>query len=138
MSRGLLNNLMMMQGKVMVQEKVILVVDSDADSNGLLAAKLDKDGYQVETVQRVGDILEKVLTSQVSLIVMNLQVIPDCEVIPMIRKINKNIPIITVTDDDSIEMEKRVRQEGVFFYFVKPFTIEDMKTAIKSAIGTGN
>lgn len=113
----------------------MLIVDNDSEFKKSLITELTKDGYEVETAQRLGDVLEKVLASQASLIITNLQALPNYEAISMIKKINKNIPIITITDDDSIETERKVRQEAVFFYFVKPFTIEDMKTVINSALG---
>lgn len=118
-----------------MEKKRVLIVDNDIGFREFLTTELSKDGYEVQIVQRLGDVLEKVLASQASLIITNLQALPNYEAIAMIKKINKNIPIITITDDDSIETERKVRQEGVFFYFVKPFTIEDMKTVISSALG---
>ncbi len=118
-----------------MEKKRVLIVDDDSEFKKSLITELTKDGYEVETAQRLGDVLEKVLSSRASLIITNLQALPNYEAISMIKKINKNIPIITITDDDSIETERKVRQEAVFFYFVKPFTIEDMKTVINSALG---
>ena len=116
--------------------KTILIIDNDMETRQRLSAELAKEGYNVETAQQLGEVLEKTLISRTSLIIVNLQTpgIPGCETISMIKKFNNSIPIITITNDNSIEMEKRVREEGVFFYFVKSFTIEDMKTVIKSAL----
>ena len=119
--------------------ETILIVDNDMEMRQCLSAELAKEGYNVETAQQLGEVLEKALISRTSLIVVNLQTpdIPGCETISMIKKFNNSIPIITITNDDSIEMERKIREEGVFFYFVKSFTIEDMKTVIHSAIGIG-
>jgi len=118
--------------------KTVLIVDNDMEMRQRLSTALAKEGYNVETAQQLGEVLEKTLISRTSLIVVNLQTpnIPGCDTISMIKKFNSSMPIITITDDDSIETERRVRQEGVFFYFVKPFATEDMKIVINSAIGT--
>lgn len=119
----------------MMKRNTVLIGDNNIEFRKSLTAELSKEGYKVETAQRMGDILEILLGERISLIVMNLQAFPNYEVISMIRKINKKIPIVTVTDDDSIDTERKVRQEGVFFYFVKPLTLKDMKVVINSAIG---
>jgi len=118
--------------------KTILIIDNDIEMRKRLSTELTKEGYNVATAQQLSEVLEKALISRTSLIVVNLQTvnIPGCETISMIKKFTNSIPIITITDDDSIETERKVRQEGVFFYFVKPFKIKDIKAVINSAIGT--
>jgi two-component system OmpR family response regulator len=119
------------------KNKTILIIDKDGEMRKGLSNELAKEGYKVEIAQKLSEVLEKTLISRTSLIVVDLQTvnIPGCETISMIKKFANSIPIITITDDDSIETERKVRQEGVFFYFVKPFSPEDMKAVINSAIG---
>ena len=121
------------------RDKTILLIDNDMEMRQCLSTELAKERYNVEIAQQLGEVLEKTVISRISLIVVNLQTpdIPPCETISMIKRFYNSVPIITITDDDSIEMEKRIREEGVFFYFVKPFTTNDMKTVINSAIDTG-
>ena len=118
--------------------KSVLIVDKDIEMKEQLAGELVEEGYNVVTAQHLGEVLEKALTSCASLVVVNLQSldISGWETISMIKKLNKSMTIITITEDNSIEMERKIREEGVFFHFVKPFAIEDIKAVIKSAINT--
>jgi len=116
-----------------MDKKIVLLADNDSELVDSLIQELVSEGYTVETAQRLGDILEKVVKQRISLMVINLAIFPDCEIISAVKKIDKNIPIITIIDNDSLDIQKKVRQEGVFFYFVKPFTIEDMIIVINSA-----
>jgi DNA-binding NtrC family response regulator len=116
----------------------LTILYSKKGSTSSLTAELSEEGYNVETIHGLNELLEKTVTSQISLIIVNIEAIgiPGWDIISMIKKFNNSIPTIIVTEDDSIETERKIRQEGVFFYFVKPFLIEDMKAVIKSAIGT--
>ncbi len=116
-----------------MDKKIVLIADDNSDFVNSLIKELISEGYDVETAQRLGDILEKVVKQHISLMVINLEIFSDCEIISAVKKINKNIPIITIIDNDSLDIQKKVRQEGILFYFVKPFTIDDMKIVIKSA-----
>jgi len=50
------------------------------------------------------------------------------------KRIQPHLPIITITADASLETEKKVRPEDIFYYFVKSFDLEEMKKVVKSAL----
>lgn len=115
-------------------KKTVLFIDNETELIESLTLDLIKEGYKVESVIRLGDALEKIVNQTVALIIVDIEISPECNIVSAIRKVNKTVPIITVTEDDSIETQIKVRQEGIFFYFVKPFTVEDMKVVIYSAL----
>lgn len=121
-----------------MDKKSVLIVDNNSEFVDSLIQELVLVGHNVETAQRLGDILEKVVKQHISLLIINLEIFPDCEIITAVKKVDKNIPIITIIDNDSLDIQKKVRQEGIFFYFVKPFTIDDMVIVINSAISLNN
>ncbi len=56
------------------------------------------------------------------------------EMVSIIHKINAKIPVITISKDDSLETERRVRQERIFYYFPEPVDGDEMKAVIKDAL----
>ena len=73
--------------------------------------------------------------SDVSVIVMdvNMPEVRAYELIPIVKKINRRIPIIVMSSDDSIDLARKVRQAGIFFYAMKPLNIEEIKLAVRDA-----
>ena len=117
-----------------MKKQTIVIIDSDQDFIRDFSAQFELEGLCVEQALRVGDLLEKLINQQVVLIIANIELNTDCDVVGSVRKLDKDVPIITITANDSLEVQKKVRQEGIFFYFVKPFTIEDMSIVAHSAI----
>ena len=115
-------------------KKTVLFIDNEPELIESLTLDLIKEGYKVESVIRLGDALEKIVNQTVALVIVEIDISTVFNIVSAIIKVNKTVPIITVTEDDSIETQIKVRQEGIFFYFVKPFTVEDMKVVIYSAL----
>ena len=42
------------------------------------------------------------------------------QIIPVLRAAWRELPVMVVADEESLELERRVRQEGIFYYFVHP------------------
>jgi two-component system response regulator GlrR len=122
------------------ERETVLIVENDMEMVELLSDKLVTDGYEVETARHLTEVLEKTVMSRASVVVLDLELpgADGCDMIATIKRFNGNVPIVTITSDDSIETEKRIREQGVFFYFVKSFAAEDMVTVINSAISCRN
>ncbi|MBC7189246.1 hypothetical protein H5U35_03400 [Candidatus Aerophobetes bacterium] len=42
--------------------------------------------------------------------------------------------IIVTSSDNSVELARKIRAEGVFFYALKPLDIEEIKLAVSDAL----
>jgi len=60
------------------------------------------------------------------------------ETIPLIKKVHPNLPIIVITADTSAQTERKIRAQGIFYYFVKPFNMEEMGQVVKSVLKEKN
>ncbi len=51
--------------------------------------------------------------------------IAPADVIALMRKCNKNLRIILISDDSSLETLRRIREDGIFYHALKPHSEED-------------
>jgi len=114
----------------------ILVVDDDQFMRKLLREELTQEGYDIQTVEAGSIAIRKILTQNFQAIILDIHMagISGQETIPIIKRVHPDLPIIVITGDDSSEMEKKIRSEGVFHYFTKPFPMEKMKELIRAAL----
>jgi hypothetical protein len=62
--------------------------------------------------------------------------IAPADVIALMRKCNKDLRIILVSDDSSLETLRRMRADGIFYHALKPHSLEDneeLRAAVESA-----
>jgi CheY-like chemotaxis protein len=54
--------------------------------------------------------------------------------ISVVRSLRKDLPVIVVAEEDSLELERRVRQQGVFYYFVHPLQSPEVEAVLKNLL----
>lgn len=102
----------------------------------LLTHILLGEGYQVEVVKEPDKAVKKILGEEYKTFILSLPMKEGMglKAIPIINKSDPTLPIIAITEDDSLEFQRRVRKEKIFYYFVKSFDPEEMKSVVKNAI----
>jgi len=80
--------------------------------------------------------IRKVLKETVHVLILDIYMagIDGLETISLLKRLNPNLPIIVITGNTSLGTEKKARTAGIFYYFTKPFDMEEMKKVVKSAI----
>ena len=114
----------------------ILVVDDDQFMRKLLRQELIKEGYDIQTVEAGSVAIKKIMVQNFDVLILDIHMagITGQETISVVKKICSHLPIIVITGDESSEMERKIRAQGVFYYFVKPFNMKKMKEVIKAAL----
>lgn len=114
----------------------ILIMDSDQETVKQLRQNLREEGYRVESAEQTNRFFEKIKNEQVDVLILAVEAwgVKGYELIPIIKKINSLIPIIVTSADDSMEVAARVREQGVFFYAIKPLDMKEIKLALKNAL----
>ena len=95
------------------------------------------EDYQIEVVSRGEEVLQRVATEGVDVLITEVH-LPDMaawDLTAKVRQIDRNIPVIAVTADDTWETSRRVRIEGepVFFYGLKPLNLREMQEVVRCA-----
>ncbi len=51
----------------------------------------------------------------------------------LIKECGKDIPVIVSVSDNSIEFERAVREEGVFYYLIRPLNLQELWDVLDAA-----
>jgi DNA-binding response OmpR family regulator len=56
------------------------------------------------------------------------------DVIPVFRAVRSELPVIVIADEDSLELERRARQAGIFYYLVHPLDSREVKAVLEDLL----
>jgi two-component system phosphate regulon response regulator PhoB len=122
-------------------EKILLVEDSES-MREVLSAKLEQEGYNIETTATGKKGLDKAKTFQPDLIVLDLM-LPQINGLDVLEKLKENeqtdqIPVVIysqIKDQDKIDKGMKMGAEG---YFVKSESdLDGVMQSIKSYLKMG-
>lgn len=115
----------------------VLIADEDRVSADRLARALSPEDYQIERVTQGKDVLRRLTAGEIDILIVEVHLpdMPAWDLIPNVRQLDPNFPIIAITADDSWETSRRVRITGgpVFFYGLKPLNLREMQKVVRCA-----
>jgi two-component system alkaline phosphatase synthesis response regulator PhoP len=118
------------------KKKRILVVDDDLNILRVFKNILEKEGYQVETVETGKRALEKIKKEKFSVYLIDVK-LPDMDGTQLLLKIPNNpktIKII-VTGFSTDETGKKAADYGADDFLVKPVKAEDLIATVRERLG---
>ena len=118
--------------------KTILVVDDLKAQLNLITGYLEQEGFLVVTAENGSEALAKATAENLDLVITDL-VMPEMSGLEFCRKLKKNpqtasIPVIACTTKDRDMDKKWAKKQGVVAYLVKPFTQEEIVSAVKNSV----
>jgi DNA-binding NtrC family response regulator len=117
----------------------VLIYARDGALIRSLQTSLTGCGYHVETSDAFSQTVQKLLSTQFGVLVLGVY-IDDAESLEMIalaHQIDAQLPIVTIGDRESLQMERKVRLEKVFYYMVQPIDRHEVETAVHQALEKG-
>ncbi|MGD8536919.1 MAG: response regulator [Candidatus Aminicenantes bacterium] len=116
-------------------EKRILIVDPNCTERTAMAAFLRGEDFHVETGKGLPDAIKKISASGYDCLIMdvNLPEMKGYEAVSIIKKIDPKIKIIMTAKKNTKRLEAKIREQDIFFYFIKSFGKEELKLAIQNA-----
>jgi DNA-binding response OmpR family regulator len=115
-------------------EKRVLVIDPDLRVRQDLARFLKSEGYYVETGRNLSEAIKKVPNGGFSCLIMDVD-LPEMkgyEAVSILKNLDPGLKIIMTTRRNSKKLEAKVREQDIFYYFIKSFGQEELKLAINS------
>lgn len=119
---------------------LVLVVDQDEFCRNFLGEELAKEGYQVEKVDSSQKVLHLLEGGDYDLVIIDVDVedLSGLEAITLLKREYPHLPVIAMTSNNSLQLEREVRERGVFYFFIKSlFGLDEIKEAVKAAIYKG-
>ncbi|HWQ45319.1 MAG TPA: response regulator [Longilinea sp.] len=116
----------------------LLLVEDDTDISNMLKIYFSTQGYDVDTVTRGSEAVEKTRHVMPHLIVLDIM-LPDIdgyEVCQILRQNTRtsHIPVIFLTQKDERGDKLQGLELGADDYITKPFDIEELKLRVQNAI----
>jgi DNA-binding NtrC family response regulator len=120
----------------MNKEKGILIIDSDRKERQDLAAFLRKEGYYAESGKGLSEAIKRLSEGSFNCLIMDVE-LPEMkgyEAVSILKNIAPDIKIIMTTKKNTKRLESKVREQDIFFYFIKSFGKDELKMAINNAL----
>jgi len=121
--------------KMAETEKRILIIDPNITERTVMAAFLRSENFQIETGRGLADAVKKIRGGCFSCLIMDVD-LPEMkgyEAVSILKSIDPKIKIIMTTKKNNKSLEAKVREQDIFFYFIKSFGKEELKLAINNA-----
>lgn len=105
----------------------LLIADENMDSRREMADLFIEAGYDVIVTHSAANALCGILkkTAQVVLLGSQVDEVMAADLIPLLRKCDRHLTIILVSDELSLALSRKVRKEGIFYHALRPLGPED-------------
>ena len=117
------------RGITLILAEPVSALSSDLD------AFLTKNGYQSIYARSLEETLLTLQNQKIDALVLDSALLKeDFGFIPVIKGIERNLPIIICAASNTPELETKIRKQGIFYYHIKSFGIQDLEMAISNAV----
>lgn len=116
----------------------VLIVDEDEFCRDMFGEELAEMGYRVEKANSRQGVLPMLESGDYDLVIIDVDVedLSGLELITSVKKGYPDLPIIAMTGNNSLQLEREIRERGVFYFFVKSlFGLGEMREAVEAVLG---
>lgn len=123
-----------------MKARKILIADRDMKARKGMTEFFENSHFEVETTASAAYAIAKIVQKQEPIVILGdsfEEKIDSVDVIALMRKCNKNLRIILVSDDSSLETLKRIREDGIFYHALRPHSLEDneeLRSVVECAV----
>lgn len=117
------------------EKKGILIIDPNIPEKTVMASFLESENFHVETGRGLADAVKKISEGCFSCLIMDVE-LPEMkgyEAVSILKSIDPKIKIIMTAKRNTKNLEAKVREQDIFFYFIKSFDKEELKLAVTNA-----
>ena len=119
-------------------KKVVLLLEDDESIQLVTSDFLSSEGYTVKTSKTIKSLWRMIEDGEGDVLVTDVM-LPDgesFEIIPQIKELRPNLPIIVVSARNNLQTAISSVEKGAFEYLPKPFDLNDLSNLILKAIQT--
>ncbi len=117
-----------------MNSKRVLIIDPDTKFRKNLCNFLAPEGYSIESSKCFTDAIQKMIRESYHCVVMdvNLPEIKGYEAVSILKNIDPKLKVIMTVEKNTIRLEAKVRDQDIYYYFIKSFGLDELKTAIEN------
>ena len=121
---------------VPVRSGDVLVCGCQHDDVAVLKTALGRKGPSIRAVDKPAEMARQVVQRLPLAVFLGLRKRDRArlQIIPLLRALFRELPLIVVADEASLELERRARQEGIFYYFVHPLGSAEVQAVLKDLL----
>lgn len=111
-----------------MDERGIIIADRDGEYRKELAEFFEEAGYSVETTDSAAHVLCSILEKKTPVLLLGSNFdkkVSSVELIHLLKKCNRNLHVIMVSDNMPLAQARQVRQEGIFYHALRPTSPSD-------------
>jgi two-component system, NtrC family, nitrogen regulation response regulator GlnG len=117
----------------------VLVVDDDGAIRTVVAASLKREGYRVTTAASIAE-LHRAMAAEVPDVLVTDVVLPDGNGLDLVASLSADhprLPVIVFSAQNTLATAVRATEVGAFDYLPKPFDLDVLGQAVRSALERG-
>lgn len=119
----------------------LLIAHKNQTERDQLTGIFNEDSYQVTATETVADGLDGILNKQIQVIILagDYDEQHIAKLVPLLKKCNRHLSIILVTDEMPMTLLRRIRKEGIFYHALAPVEEigrEELRQAVDCAFRT--
>lgn len=113
----------------------VLILDKDRGARKILTDILGAEGHQVSATPSAAAALHEILKGRAQVVLLGEQFddLSAEQLIPVLKRCNRELSIILVATAASLPAMRKMRREGIFYYALKPVRVED-REEIRQAV----
>jgi len=113
-------------------KKRILVVEDDAEMRSLLKDFFTEEGFEIDSVSNGSEAFRILVRELFDLVITDIRMpgLTGLDILPGIKKLQPNVPIIVITAFGSDEIRDRAMAKGATRYLEKPIHFHNLRTLI--------
>lgn len=119
----------------MGKTKTILFAEPETALPQELEELIRRKGYRELRTNSLKETLLTLQEQRADLLVLDASLLGEgCEFIAVIKNMEKDLPVIVCAGENTPDLESKIRQQGIFYYHIKSFGVQDLEMAISNAI----
>ena len=117
-------------------KKRILVIEDDEEMRALLKDFFLEEGLETDSVSNGSEAFRKLVKESFILVITDIRMpgLTGLDILPGIRKLQPEVPIIVITAFGSEEIRQRVLERGATAYLEKPIHLDQLRTLIDQVV----